>query len=144
MRRKRGLTRAKDRLASKWQDPDPELSVSQAALRQLQETDESLSAMWAIADDEEKSTVFWDKGILYRTCKNGKQWINQIVLPKQYRRCCSWLTVVPCLVTLQRQRPVPEYRRDFTGQLCSGMLMTIVRVVRCARRPVAQGCQECR
>ena len=86
MRRKRGLTRAKDRLASKWQDPDPELSVSQAALRQLQETDESLSAMRAIADEEENSTVFWDKGILYRTCRNGKQWINQIVLPKQYRR----------------------------------------------------------
>ena len=40
MRRKRGLTRAKERPASKWQDPDPELSVSQAALRQLQETDQ--------------------------------------------------------------------------------------------------------
>ena len=86
MRRKHGLTRAKDRPASERQDPDPELSVSQAALRQLQETDESLSAMQAIADDEENSTVFWDKGVLYRTSRNGEQWINQIVLPKQYRR----------------------------------------------------------
>ena len=133
MRRKRGLTRAKNRPAIKRQDPDPELSVSQAALRQIQETDESLSAMRAIADDEENSTVFWDKGILYRTCRNGKQWINQIVLPKQYRR--QVLQLAHSSPTLQRQRPVPGYRRDFTGQLCSVMSMTIASVVRCARRP---------
>ena len=112
------MTRAKDRLASKWQDPDPELSVPQAALCQLQETDDSLSAMRVIADDEETSTVFWDEGILYCTGKHQIYSPAKIVQEagvaagSQYSHVWS-----PC--------KGKGHGRNFTGQLCFVMLMSL-------------------